>query len=164
VLIVDIVVTAGTAKRDAIDKIRKEGGITVGNVVALGCMEKLPALNGDDSIPMLSAIGEIRNEYGIPVRSILTLNDIIMGLKGRSRMRILARWKNTVKHKVSDWTKRYTFSFQVNTSVLYRVDSNVHILSPIMYATSTRVKVEVWGITKIKNQKFNPLAVCSSWL
>lgn len=82
VLIIDDVVTAGTAKREAIDKIRKEGGIVVGIIVALDRMEKLPALNGDDSLPMPSAIGEIRKEYKIPVLSILNLNDIIGGLSG----------------------------------------------------------------------------------
>ncbi|KAM3065552.1 orotate phosphoribosyltransferase [Clarireedia jacksonii] len=82
VLIVDDVVTAGTAKREAIDKIRKEGGIVAGILVALDRMEKLPSPNGDDSAPMPSAIGEIRKEYGIPVLSILTLDDIIGGLKG----------------------------------------------------------------------------------
>jgi orotate phosphoribosyltransferase len=45
-------------------------------------MEKLPALNGDNRLPMPSAIGEIRNEYKIPVLSILNLNDIIGGLRG----------------------------------------------------------------------------------
>lgn len=40
-------------------------------------MEKLPALDGDDSLPMPSAIGEIRKQYSIPVLSILNLNDII---------------------------------------------------------------------------------------
>ncbi|TGO58977.1 hypothetical protein BCON_0049g00300 [Botryotinia convoluta] len=82
VLIVDDVVTAGTAKREAIDKIRKEGGIVAGILVALDRMEKLPSPTGDDSAPMPSAIGEIRKEYGIPVLSILTLDDIIGGLSG----------------------------------------------------------------------------------
>lgn len=77
VLIVDDVVTAGTAKREAIDKIRKEGGIVAGIVVALDRMEKLPNPDGDDSKPGPSAIGEIRKEYGIPVLSILTLDDVI---------------------------------------------------------------------------------------
>lgn len=84
VLIVDDVVTAGTAKREAIGKIRQEGGIVVGILVALDRMEKLPAPNGDDpSTAMPSAIGEIRKEYGIPVFAILTLNDIIEGSKGK---------------------------------------------------------------------------------
>ncbi|KAK3390489.1 phosphoribosyltransferase-like protein [Podospora didyma] len=81
VLIVDDVVTAGTAKREAIDKIRREGGIVAGIVVALDRQEKLPAADGDDSKPNSSAIGELRKEYGIPIISILTLDDIIEGLK-----------------------------------------------------------------------------------
>ncbi|KAH6895464.1 phosphoribosyltransferase-like protein [Thelonectria olida] len=80
-LIVDDVITAGTAKREAIDKIRKEGGIVVGIAVALDRMEKLPATDGDESKPGPSAIGELRKEYGIPIFAILTLDDIIEGAK-----------------------------------------------------------------------------------
>lgn len=75
VLIIDDVVTAGTAKREAIDKIRKEGGIVAGIVVALDRQETLPNSTG-------TAIGELRSEYGIPIVAILTLQDIISGLKG----------------------------------------------------------------------------------
>ncbi|KAH8912204.1 orotate phosphoribosyltransferase [Coniochaeta sp. PMI_546] len=82
VLIVDDVITAGTAKREAIAKIRKEGGTVVGIVVALDRMEKLPSPDGDDSKPMPSALGEIRKEYGIPIIAILTLDNIIAGMKG----------------------------------------------------------------------------------
>ncbi|KAH0597447.1 hypothetical protein MHUMG1_04825 [Metarhizium humberi] len=81
ILIVDDVITAGTAKREAIDKIRKEGGIVAGIVVALDRKEKLPAADGDDSKPGPSAIGELRKEYGIPIFAILTLDDIIAGMK-----------------------------------------------------------------------------------
>jgi orotate phosphoribosyltransferase len=81
VLIVDDVITAGTAKREAIDKIRKEGGIVAGIVVALDRKETLPAADGDDSKPGPSAIGELRKEYGIPIFAILTLDDIIAGMK-----------------------------------------------------------------------------------
>lgn len=82
VLVVDDVITAGTAKREAIDKIRKEGGEVVGIVVALDRMEKLPAPEGqdDETANMPSAIGEIRREYGLPVLAILTLDDIIEGM------------------------------------------------------------------------------------
>jgi orotate phosphoribosyltransferase len=81
VLIVDDVITAGTAKREAIGKIQKEGGTVVGIVVALDRMEKLPAADGDDSKPGPSALGQIQKEYGIPVFSIITLDDIIDGMK-----------------------------------------------------------------------------------
>jgi len=82
ILIVDDVITAGTAKREAIAKIQKEGGIVAGIVVALDRMEKLPSPDGDDSKPMHSAIGELRKEYGIPIFAILTLDDIIEGMRG----------------------------------------------------------------------------------
>ncbi|KAI0999103.1 Orotate phosphoribosyltransferase [Podosphaera aphanis] len=81
VLIVDDVVTAGTAKREAIEKIQSEGGIVTGIVVALDRMEKLSTATHDDTSPSPSAIGQIRKEYGIPVLSILTLDDIIGGLQ-----------------------------------------------------------------------------------
>lgn len=82
ILIIDDVVTAGTAKREAIQKIRQEGGTVVGIIVALDRMEKLPSADGDEKAPMPSAIGEIRREYQIPVLSVLNLNHIIGGLKG----------------------------------------------------------------------------------
>lgn len=82
VLIVDDVITAGTAKREAIEKIQKEGGIVVGIAVALDRKEKLPAADGDDSKPGPSAIGELKKEYGIPIYAILNLDDIIEGMKG----------------------------------------------------------------------------------
>jgi orotate phosphoribosyltransferase len=78
VMIVDDVVTAGTAKREAIEKIRAEGGEVVGIIVALDRMETLPGDEGGRS-----AIGEIKKEYGIPVLSILTMNDIIKALDGK---------------------------------------------------------------------------------
>lgn len=82
VLIVDDVITAGTAKREAIEKIQKEGGIVAGIAVALDRMEKLPATDGDDTKPGPSAIGELKKEYGIPIYAILTLDDIIAGMRG----------------------------------------------------------------------------------
>jgi orotate phosphoribosyltransferase len=103
ILIVDDVVTAGTAKREAIDKIRSEGGIVAGIVVALDRLEKLPSPSGDDSAPMPSAIGEIRREYGIPVLAILTLNDIIGGLKGSGSEDDIRRLEEyRAKYKASD--------------------------------------------------------------
>jgi len=68
-------VSAGTAKREAIGKIQKEGGIVAGIIVSLDRMERL---NENEN---KSAIGEIRREYGIPVLAILTLDDIMGGLK-----------------------------------------------------------------------------------
>ncbi|KAI1403401.1 orotate phosphoribosyl transferase [Hypoxylon fuscum] len=77
VLIIDDVVTAGTAKRQAIDTIRAAGGTVVGIVVALDRQETLP--DGDGKT---SAIGQLRKEYQIPIISIVKLDDIIDGMKG----------------------------------------------------------------------------------
>lgn len=103
VLIVDDVITAGTAKREAIAKIRKEGGTVVGIVVALDRMEKLPSPDGDDSKPMPSALGEIRKEYNIPIIAILTLDDIIAGMKSFASEEDTRRTEEyRAKYKASD--------------------------------------------------------------
>ncbi|KAL2177215.1 phosphoribosyltransferase-like protein [Thermothelomyces heterothallicus CBS 202.75] len=103
VLIVDDVITAGTAKREAIAKIEKEGGIVAGIVVALDRMEKLPSPDGDDSKPMPSAIGELRKEYGLPIFAILTLDDIIEGIKGLASEEDIRRTEEyRAKYKATD--------------------------------------------------------------
>ncbi|KAJ2974590.1 hypothetical protein NQ176_g5974 [Zarea fungicola] len=103
VLIVDDVVTAGTAKREAIEKITKEGGIVAGIVVALDRMEKLPATDGDDSKPGPSAIGEMKKEYSIPIFSIVNLDDVIEGMRGViSDENIKKTEEYRAKYKASD--------------------------------------------------------------
>ncbi len=69
VLIIDDVITAGTAIREAIEIITQNGAKPAGVVIALDRMEK-----GNSE---LSAIQEVEQEFGIPVISIITLNDII---------------------------------------------------------------------------------------
>lgn len=102
-LIVDDVITAGTAKREAIDKIRKEGGIVVGIAVALDRMEKLPAQDGDETKPGPSAIGELRKEYGVPIFAILTLDDIIEGAKSFASAEDIKRTEEyRQKYKATD--------------------------------------------------------------
>ncbi|GAB1318816.1 orotate phosphoribosyltransferase [Madurella fahalii] len=103
VLIVDDVITAGTAKREAIAKIQKEGGVVAGIVVALDRMEKLPSPDGDDTKPMPSAIGELRKEYGLPIFAILTLDDIIEGMKGLTSEENIKKTEGyRAKYKASD--------------------------------------------------------------
>ncbi|KAI9884349.1 MAG: hypothetical protein M1823_003866 [Watsoniomyces obsoletus] len=93
VVVVDDVITAGTAIREAIEVIRAEGGVLVGIVVALDRMETAPVpltapgSEGEDVVVeesrRESAIGRLRAEYGIPIRAVLTLDDIIRGQVGR---------------------------------------------------------------------------------
>lgn len=69
ILIIDDVITAGTAIRESMDIIQTNGARPAGVVVALDRMEKG---QGEKS-----AIQEVEQEYGIPVISIINLNDII---------------------------------------------------------------------------------------
>ena len=81
-MIIDDVITAGTAMREAIKIIEAEGGELVGVIVALDRMERMPA-GGDGEDGRGSAIGEIRKRYGVPVLSIVTLDDLVGLLRGK---------------------------------------------------------------------------------
>jgi orotate phosphoribosyltransferase len=69
VLIVDDVITAGTAIREAVDIIAAEGGTTTAILIALDRQEKG---RGE-----LSAIQEVQNDFGVNVHSIITMEDLI---------------------------------------------------------------------------------------
>lgn len=74
VLIVDDVITAGTAIREAVDIIKTEGAKTSAVLIALDRQEK-----GKGE---LSAIQEVHRDYGIDVFSIITMVDLIDYLAG----------------------------------------------------------------------------------
>ena len=69
VLIIDDVITAGTAIREVMDIIAKTDAKPAGVVVALDRQEKGKA--------ELSAIQEVERDFGIPVISIINLNQLI---------------------------------------------------------------------------------------
>lgn len=69
VLIVDDVITAGTAIREAVEIIRHAGASTSAVLIALDRQEKGKG--------QLSAIQEVQRDYGIAVYSIITMNDLI---------------------------------------------------------------------------------------
>jgi orotate phosphoribosyltransferase len=70
VLIVDDVITAGTAIRESIDIIRRAGARPAGVVLALDRQERAPQST-------LSAVQEVRDRYGIPVISVVNLADLM---------------------------------------------------------------------------------------
>lgn len=78
VLIVDDVITAGTAIREAVDIIQAEGATTSAVLIALDRQEK-----GKSE---LSAIQEVNRDYGIDVFSIITMVDLIDYLEGDSAL------------------------------------------------------------------------------
>ena len=77
VVIMDDVITAGTAIREAIQIIKKEGGELVGILVLFDRQEKAPNTTGNDDDSGPSAISHLQNEYNIPVLVILTLDDVL---------------------------------------------------------------------------------------
>ena len=103
IVIVDDVITAGTAIREAIDIIKKEGGELVGIIVAFDRKEKMPSATDDDGTPRPSAIGEVRKHYGIPVLAILTLDDVVEYLRSLGSADDLKRLDEyRAKYKASD--------------------------------------------------------------
>jgi orotate phosphoribosyltransferase len=78
VLIVDDVITAGTAIRESIDLIRAAGARPAGVLLALDRQERAPQSR-------LSAVQEVRSQYGIPVIAVVNLADLMhhISLQGR---------------------------------------------------------------------------------
>ncbi|KAF2171641.1 hypothetical protein M409DRAFT_17878 [Zasmidium cellare ATCC 36951] len=90
VVIIDDVMTAGTAIREAISIIASQGGKLVGIIVAIDRQEKMPSESekrgeGDDGSVRGSTIGEVRTETGVPVLAVLTLEDIVEGMRKLGR-------------------------------------------------------------------------------
>jgi orotate phosphoribosyltransferase len=70
VLVVDDVITAGTAIRESIDIIKAAGATPCGVLLALDRQEKAPGSE-------LSAVQEVRREFQIPVVSVINLSDLM---------------------------------------------------------------------------------------
>ena len=70
VLIVDDVITAGTAIRESIEIIRTSGAVPAGVLLALDRQERA---SGSD----FSAVQEVRSQYQIPVVSVINLADLM---------------------------------------------------------------------------------------
>lgn len=94
VLIIDDVITAGTSVRESVEVIRHEGAEPAGVVIALDRQER-----GADG---RSAIAEVRERFGIPVISILTLEHLIAFLQHQAE-----------DQELLDRLKRYRADFGV---------------------------------------------------
>ncbi|OAP59853.1 orotate phosphoribosyltransferase [Fonsecaea erecta] len=75
VIIVDDVMTAGTALREAVSIIRAQGGIVVGVVLLLTRQERV-----SDTEPR-SAMKVAEDEMGVPVRAVLTFEDLVEAIQ-----------------------------------------------------------------------------------
>lgn len=78
VLIIDDVISAGTSVRESIELIRAEGATPCGVVIALDRMER-----GQGE---LSAVQEVKRDYGLPVISIAALDDLLDYLQGQAEL------------------------------------------------------------------------------
>jgi orotate phosphoribosyltransferase len=78
VLIVDDVITAGTAIRESIDIIKAAGARPAGVLLALDRQER-----GGDS--RLSAVQEVREQFGIPVIAVVSLAELIQHMRDQGR-------------------------------------------------------------------------------
>src|ERR1700730_14608495 len=83
VLIVDDVITAGTAIRESIDLIQQAGARPAGVLLALDRQER----GGDSG---LSAVQEVREQFGIPVIAVIGLKDLMQYMQGLGRSAELA--------------------------------------------------------------------------
>ena len=83
ILVIDDVITAGTAIREAQDIISSNGAITKGVIVALDRQER-----GNSE---LSAIQEVEQIFGVSVISIINLSHIIEHLKSVNNEQILQK-------------------------------------------------------------------------
>jgi orotate phosphoribosyltransferase len=87
VLIVDDVITAGTAIRESIDIIRSAGAVPAGVLLALDRQER-----GGDGL--LSAVQEVQSEFHIPVVAVINLADLLHHMRASGRITELAPLQN----------------------------------------------------------------------
>jgi orotate phosphoribosyltransferase len=95
VLIVDDVITAGTAIRESIDMIVAAGANPAGVLIALDRQEK--------GKTELSAIQEIVKEYNMPVYAIINLDDLHSYIEKQPNL-------NTYLSAISEYRERYGVS------------------------------------------------------
>lgn len=80
VLIIDDVISAGTSVRESVELIRASGAEPAGVVIALDRMER--GLTSE-----LSAVQEVKQDFGIPVTSVASLEDLLEFLAGKPEQR-----------------------------------------------------------------------------
>jgi orotate phosphoribosyltransferase len=75
ILIVDDVISAGTSVRESVELIKSAGAVPCGVSIALDRMER--------GLGELSAVQEVSRQHGLPVVSIVNLDDLLAYLEGK---------------------------------------------------------------------------------
>ena len=106
-MVIDDVVTAGTAMRETMELVAREGGEVVGFVVALDRREKRFSAEekGQDFIDeesRSSVLGQIRKEFGVQSASIVTLDDLIHVLRTKGEKKD--------RERLEDYRRKYLAS------------------------------------------------------
>jgi len=91
VLVIDDLITAGTAMRHSIELLQKSQAKIVGITVAID--------RGEKGQTTQSAMTELAHEFTVPVMSILSIHDIVAYLK--------AQGKNTTVQLIENYLKEY---------------------------------------------------------
>ena len=81
VVIVDDVITDGASKREAVDLLRAAGGTPAAVLIALDRMERGGT---DDNLSARSAVEDFEHDYGLPVISIASLDDLLQYLQSHA--------------------------------------------------------------------------------
>jgi orotate phosphoribosyltransferase len=99
VVIVDDVITDGASKRESVQMIRDAGAEPAAVLIALDRMERG---GSDDQLSAHSAVEDFTRDYGVPVLSIATLNDLLQYLSATSDPEMVAH-----RHRVAAYRERY---------------------------------------------------------
>jgi orotate phosphoribosyltransferase len=111
ILVLDDVVTAGTAMSEAISIVEAGGGSVIGFVVALDRMERMPSVAEKEGRERRegeveergSAMGMVRREFGVRTVSVVTLDDLVVLLKESGEI-------EDVRRRVEEYRERYKAS------------------------------------------------------
>jgi orotate phosphoribosyltransferase len=80
-VIIDDVITDGASKRESVQLIRAAGAEVAGVLIALDRMERSGT---DDQLSRHSAVDDFTREFGVPVLSIATVQDLLQYLSATS--------------------------------------------------------------------------------
>ena len=101
VIIIDDVISAGTSVRESVEIIRAAGAQPAGVLLALDRRER----SGDAvNIGTLSAVQQVEHDYGIPVVSIATLDDMLSFLNSGSEQ---AGALSEYRDRIAAYRERY---------------------------------------------------------
>ncbi|MES2101481.1 MAG: orotate phosphoribosyltransferase [Pseudomonadota bacterium] len=96
VVIVDDVITDGASKRESVDLLRAAGGEPAAVLIALDRMERG---GSDDKLSARSAVEDFEQDYGLPVISVATLDDLLKYLQSNADAALVAHFARVAAYR-----------------------------------------------------------------